>query len=352
MQAIRSWVTATRTSTHWYELSNEHTWCWLAEIIRISESHLEGETIIIGLSNSPTIGKLMNDCFDCNLSTSNQIFRYQMNSAIYLNLFYQNRLIWWTESGLNMEGRQQNTATEQRNIPPFLRKLLALDVEWTKRFVSFSLNFVPIRSLKTHCKFLEVSWIVHSKSIETPTKWPTKLIIDVFRFILQYSCHGLVWFSTLLAICWMIDNPKYYQTQMNLLFGLILDIVFVASIKAATRRRRPTIDDNFLSIGPDKFSFPSGHASRAFYILLFFTALEPLPYLFWPPLFAWAVSVSLSRLLLYRHHILDVLAGITLGILEAFLISILWLGKDVSAWVMSWLSDERLPGTSTQEDLF
>lgn len=49
-----------------------------------------------------------------------------------------------------------DAAGEKRNIPPVLQKLLAYDVEMTKRFVSFSLNFVPIRSLKTHCKFLEV----------------------------------------------------------------------------------------------------------------------------------------------------------------------------------------------------
>lgn len=53
--------------------------------------------------------------------------------------------------------RSQKKAAEKRTIPPFVEKILALDVEWTKRFVSFSLNFVPIRSLKTHCKFLEVS---------------------------------------------------------------------------------------------------------------------------------------------------------------------------------------------------
>lgn len=140
--------------------------------------------------------------------------------------------------------------------------------------------------------------------------------------------------------------------QMNLLFGLILDVIFVASIKAATRRRRPVIDTGFFTLGPDKFAFPSGHASRAFFILLFFTALQPLPIFFWPPVFAWAISVSLSRLLIYRHHILDVMAGILLGCFEAFLLSILWLGKDSSAWVMSWLSDERLPAGSTQEDLF
>lgn len=140
--------------------------------------------------------------------------------------------------------------------------------------------------------------------------------------------------------------------QMNLLFGLILDVILVAGIKAATRRRRPVTEPDFFTIGPDKFSFPSGHASRSFFILLFFTALQPLPLLFWPPLFAWAISVSSSRLLLYRHHILDVTAGILLGCLEAFLMSILWMGKDSSAWVMSWLSDERLPTGSTQEDLF
>lgn len=46
---------------------------------------------------------------------------------------------------------------DKRELPPFVKKALAIDVEMTKRFVSFSLNFVPIRSLKTHCKFLEVS---------------------------------------------------------------------------------------------------------------------------------------------------------------------------------------------------
>lgn len=47
---------------------------------------------------------------------------------------------------------------EKRSIPVPIQKLLAYDVELTKKFVSFSLNFVPIRSLKTHCKFLEVSY--------------------------------------------------------------------------------------------------------------------------------------------------------------------------------------------------
>lgn len=47
---------------------------------------------------------------------------------------------------------------EKRNVPNWVQKLLSYDVELTKRFVSFSLNFVPVRSIKTHCLFLEVSY--------------------------------------------------------------------------------------------------------------------------------------------------------------------------------------------------
>lgn len=99
-------------------------------------------------------------------------------------------------------------------------------------------------------------------------------------------------------------------------------------------------------------SFPSGHASRAFFILFFFTVLNPVSYFIWPPIFAWATSVALSRLLLYRHHILDVSAGVLLGILEGIVLSVLWLEKDTAFTLMSYLSDERLPGSATQEDVF
>lgn len=164
---------------------------------------------------------------------------------------------------------------------------------------------------------------------------------------------------------------------MNLLIGLIMDIVIVGVIKAAARRRRPTINDDIFSLGPDKFrqisnyyhffqrnifytfvsylyinSFPSGHATRAFLVLIFFTVLDPMPMLLWPPIFAWAVSVSFSRLLMYRHHILDMIAGILIGCLEAALLSIIWLDHNSAAWLMSFISDERLPGTQTQEEAF
>ncbi|XP_040151558.1 phospholipid phosphatase 6 [Anopheles arabiensis] len=203
---------------------------------------------------------------------------------------------------------------EGRNIPPALKKLLEWDVVMTKQFVSFMLNFVPLRSLRTHCK------------------------------VLEYSCHGIAWLAGWLAFCWMIDKPEWYQMQVNLFIGLLTDIVMVAVIKAATRRRRPAINDDPLCFGPDKFSFPSGHVSRGVFITTFLIVLDPVTVVFWPPLLAWTVALCISRLILYRHHILDVLGGILLGLFNALLISILWFDQEGSIWLINWITDERVAG--------
>ncbi|XP_055628931.1 polyisoprenoid diphosphate/phosphate phosphohydrolase PLPP6 [Toxorhynchites rutilus septentrionalis] len=203
---------------------------------------------------------------------------------------------------------------EDRKLPPALKKILALDVVLTKRFVSFMLNFVPFRSLRTHCK------------------------------VLEYSCHGIAWLAGWLAFSWMIDKPDWYQMQVNLFIGLLTDIVMVAVVKAATRRRRPAVNDDPFCIGPDKFSFPSGHVSRGVYIVTFLTWLDPVSIVLWPPLLAWCVSLCLSRLLLYRHHILDVIGGICFGLFNAFLISLIWFDQESCIWIISHMTDEKISG--------
>ena len=119
----------------------------------------------------------------------------------------------------------------------------------------------------------------------------------------------------------------------------------------------------------DKFSFPSGHATRATMLALLFTFLSPLPLLLWCdminnftsftvqlktadtppeyylclqptallrlPFFAWALAVAVSRVLLGRHHILDVVAGVVIGVLEAVLLSMLWRSEEEVAFETS-----------------
>lgn len=130
--------------------------------------------------------------------------------------------------------------------------------------------------------------------------------------------------------------------QVNMLVGLLLDIVIVSLLKAYVRRRRPMPATDTLVIGPDKFSFPSGHATRAFYVLVFFTKLFPLSLIFWMPITAWAVSVVLSRLILKRHYLLDVVAGSIIGILEALFLGLIWIGDDSAASIVGFLSEDKV----------
>lgn len=176
------------------------------------------------------------------------------------------------------------------------------------------LNFVQVRSFKNHCKFLE------------------------------WSAHGVVWMVVWLAFFYVTDDKNLYQMQVNFFIGLLIDIFLVAIIKAIVRRRRPSLSDDPFCVGPDVYSFPSGHASRGTLIFCFFTSLYPLSMIFWPPLFAWVVSLLVSRLLLYRHHILDLIGGVLLGIVEAFIVGLVWMNQESCLSLVGWMTDEKIAG--------
>jgi len=120
------------------------------------------------------------------------------------------------------------------------------------------------------------------------------------------------------------------------------------SFSAIARRRRPSVNDDPFCIGPDVYSFPSGHASRSSMLLGFFTCLYPLSVFFWPPLVAWWFAIALSRLLLFRHHILDVIAGIVIGFLEAMVMAIIWIGPETATSLIKWISDDRVSGNDAE----
>lgn len=192
-----------------------------------------------------------------------------------------------------------------------MKVITDLDVKLTDRFVTYLLQFASFKSLKIHCKFLEI------------------------------SCDGIAWLCTWVAFIWLINSKNLYQMQVNMLLGLLLDIVVVAVLKALVRRRRPAVVKDALVIGPDKFSFPSGHASRAFYVLIFFTKLHTLPIVFWMPMTAWAVSVVISRLILRRHFILDVIAGALIGICEALFIGLIWMSEEAAASLLGLITEDE-----------
>ncbi|CAB3245356.1 unnamed protein product [Arctia plantaginis] len=175
-------------------------------------------------------------------------------------------------------------AEKKREVPPMLRKVLHYDVQITKKFVELALKITALRSIRNNSKLFEV------------------------------SCHGIVWLAGWLTFIWLFNSKELYQLQVNMLIALILDIVVIAVVKAAVRRRRPVPMNKLLEVGPDKFSFPSGHASRVTMIAFILTYADPISIFFYPPLFAWVTTVCISRVLAERHYILDVFGGIVSGI--------------------------------------
>lgn len=87
----------------------------------------------------------------------------------------------------------------------------------------------------------------------------------------------------------------------------------------------------------ERYSFPSGHASRAAMCARFFLAqlvdTDSMRLL----VVGWAALVSLSRLLLARHYVTDVGFGLAMGYCQYSLVERLWVTWD-------WLQDALLIG--------
>ncbi|KAI8565505.1 hypothetical protein RHMOL_Rhmol03G0264100 [Rhododendron molle] len=137
----------------------------------------------------------------------------------------------------------------------------------------------------------------------------------------------------------------------SLLIGAVLDLLLVGLTKHLVRRPRPVYNkDMFLSFAVDHWSFPSGHSSRVSFVAAFLSLssaairdaiaqlrLSRVEYvdklidsvgiddgaavnLVVLVACSWAAATSISRVLLGRHFVCDVIAGALLGVLEALLV--------------------------------
>ena len=115
----------------------------------------------------------------------------------------------------------------------------------------------------------------------------------------------------------------------------MLDLVFIGLLKVITKRPRPKLNKTHdmalgTNTGPDKYSFPSGHSSRAILMANLITSLvlsdaysnyfngySKAIFVIFINLFSY--MTCLSRLLLVRHHFTDVLAGILVGYFTYFI---------------------------------
>lgn len=173
------------------------------------------------------------------------------------------------------------------------------------------MNSPFVRSIQSSLDVIDknVSYMIYSSG----QKFVPRL--KPFLVALEWSCNGLIWLAATMVL--IVCNQESSSMIPKLLIGLIVDIFYVATIKALARRRRPSYAyqrDQMIVSSIDKHSFPSGHCSRSAYVALFarhyFAHSSPL---FTFMVYIWASKVCISRVLLGRHHVLDCVFGIALG---------------------------------------
>lgn len=207
------------------------------------------------------------------------------------------------------------TATESSTQPWVLRRVIAADASVSLRLHSSAQPLIPRPILRS----------------------------------LEISGDGRVFFPVVVSLLLSPLSTNLSRLLLtDLLIGGIIDIVFVGIAKHLVRRPRPLYNkDMFLTFAVDHWSFPSGHSSRACFVATFLSlssaavvetvaALRSAKVEFSSKLLdfdegkaaelvvliacSWAAATSISRVLLGRHFVCDVVAGACLGILEAVIV--------------------------------
>ncbi len=114
-----------------------------------------------------------------------------------------------------------------------------------------------------------------------------------------------------LFIIWVSTKGIWHSIAAFLAGSIVLQACLVLAIKFLIKRRRPEGDWGEIYRKTDPHSFPSGHAVRACMLAVIAWGLHLSP-LCWI-LTIWAPLVSLARVALGVHYLVDVIAGWILG---------------------------------------
>jgi undecaprenyl-diphosphatase len=115
--------------------------------------------------------------------------------------------------------------------------------------------------------------------------------------------------------------PEWQHVGVQSALTLSIAFLFSQVLKRTISRPRPRLPEGFpcLVQAPDRFSFPSGHATASLAVILpilLAPGLGPAPLLLLPV----ALLIGISRCYLGVHYPGDVLSGWGLALLSAFLV--------------------------------
>jgi len=138
-----------------------------------------------------------------------------------------------------------------------------------------------------------------------------------WRVVVLLAHSGDSWFWCIgLLIIWLLDRGEWHVRSALLAGGVVGLAIVVIAIKFTIRRSRPAGEWGAIYRNTDPHSFPSGHAARAFMLMVAAWGLGPL--WFGILLTIWAPLVSLARVVTGLHYFSDILAGAVLGTAAGF----------------------------------
>ena len=141
-----------------------------------------------------------------------------------------------------------------------------------------------------------------------------KLVVIVFSIASAVGDFGLLWH--IIGLLRSIGSMD--RLGQALFFSLMIGIeslILNQGIKRLFRRTRPTErgDERFALRKPRTSSFPSGHASSAFFSALVLTYFTTWPWAFL--FYTFALIIATSRVGVRIHHASDVIGGAIAGTL-------------------------------------
>ncbi|EAW87966.1 phosphatidic acid phosphatase type 2 domain containing 3, isoform CRA_a, partial [Homo sapiens] len=167
--------------------------------------------------------------------------------------------------------------------------------------------------------------------------------------------HGIPWIGGTILCLVKSSTLAGQEVLMNLLLALLLDIMTVAGVQKLIKRRGPyEMSPSLLDyLTMDIYAFPAGHASRAAMVSKFFLSHLVLAVPLRVLLVLWALCVGLSRVMIGRHHVTDVLSGFVIGYLQFRLVELVWMPSStcqmlISAWAPGVVAPGGKEGTGTR----
>ncbi|KAF7654301.1 hypothetical protein LDENG_00071420 [Lucifuga dentata] len=162
--------------------------------------------------------------------------------------------------------------------------------------------------------------------------------------LVEFSGHVIPWLIGTLYTLLRGETVEEQEIMLNLALALLLDLLLVRLVKTLVRRRRPVQNraDIFSTFFVERYSFPSGHATRAAMCARFLLAQLVDTASMRVLVVSWAALVSLSRLLLARHYVTDVGFGLAMGYCQYSLMERLWVTCDCLQDILLMRLGERL----------